>query len=156
MFERSAARAAAADDANATLDDTAFALEVAAGLPATMASEDCIMDAAEILELVPEKLVLLLPVMVLVAGDVVLASPEAEEMVPKVFLAPEATIYEPEAERLVLTVDTWPNCVVADIRVSVKEEPLARVEDGVVDGETIEKELDPMLVLELLPLLDDT
>ena len=60
MFEGSAANAAAADDADATFDDTALALEVAAGLPATMAPEDCILGAAEIPELVPEKSVLLL------------------------------------------------------------------------------------------------
>ena len=94
MFEGSAANAAAADDADATFEETALALEVAAGLPATMAPEDCIMDAAEIPELVLEKSVLLLPVMVLVAGEVVLANPEAEELVPNVFLAPEAMMEE--------------------------------------------------------------
>ena len=80
MFEGSAANAAAADDADATFDDTALALEVAAGLPATMAPEDCILGAAEIPELVPEKSVLLLPIVVLVAGEAVLVSPEAEEL----------------------------------------------------------------------------
>ena len=53
-------------------------------------------------------------------------------------------------------VDPWVASVVADKSVSVKEELLARVEDGVADGGTIERELDPMLVIELLPLLDDT
>lgn len=155
MFEGSAANAAAADDADATFDDTALALEVATRLPATMAPEDCVMDAAEIPELVPAKLVVLLLVMVLVAGEAVLANPEAEDVVPNVFMALEAITEEPEAERLVLTVDPWVANVVANDRVSVKEEPLALIEDGVADGEPIERELDPMLVLEALPLLDD-
>ena len=57
---------------------------------------------------------------------------------------------------MVPIVDPWVASVVADSRVPVKEEPLARAGDGVADGEIIERELDPMLSIELLPLLDDT
>ena len=155
MFEGSAANAAAADDADATFDDTALALNVAMGLPATMAPEDCVLDVAETPELVFGKLVLLLPLVVLFTSEALLASPEAEAPIPNVFVAPESTTEEPEADELVPTVGFWTFNEVADRRVSVKDELIALLADGVADGKPTEKKLDPVLVLESLPLFGD-
>ena len=91
MFEGSAANAAAADDADATFDNTALALSVAVEFPATMAPEDCVVDVAETPELVPGKLVLRLPYMALFTSEALLTSPEAEAPILNVFVAPEST-----------------------------------------------------------------
>ena len=62
----------------------------------------------------------------------------------------------PEADELVPPVWFWIVNEVADRRVSVKEELIALLADGVVDGEPTEKKLDPVLVLGLLPLPGDS
>ena len=56
-----ATRAAAAEDADATLADTALALDVATGLPATVTPDDCSADAVTLLELELESLVEMIP-----------------------------------------------------------------------------------------------
>ena len=52
-----ATRAAAAEDADATLEDTTLALDVATGLPATVTPDDCSADAVTLLDLESKSLV---------------------------------------------------------------------------------------------------
>lgn len=131
MFEGFATNKAAAEDADATFDDTALALDVATGFPATMAPEDWVMDAAGIFELVPNETVALLPVIVPVPDESVLDGPEAERLVPSVPVADEGVTERPEAEELVPTVDPWVADADADSKVPVKEETSTLAEDAV-------------------------
>ena len=63
-FEGLATRAAAAEDADATLEDTTLALDVATGLPATVTPDDRSADAVTLLDLESKSLVEMTPELV--------------------------------------------------------------------------------------------
>lgn len=130
MFEGLATNKAAAEDADATFDDTALALDVATGFPATTAPEDWVIDAAGVVKPDPDENVPLLPVMVLAPDEAVLDCPEAERLVPSVAVADKVVTERLEADELFPIVD--PDADI-DENVPVKEEPPAPAEDAVTD-----------------------
>ena len=139
LFEGLATNKAAAEDADATFDDTALALDVATGFPATRAPEDWAMDA----EMDPDGIVPLLPVMVPVLDEAVLDSTEAETLVLSVPVADEVVTERLEADDLVPMVDPWVTDADIDENVPVKEVTPPVAEDAVADGESKVTDADP-------------
>ena len=137
MFEGLATNRAAAEDADATFDDTALALDVATGFPATTTPEDWVIDAAGVMDPDPDENVTLLPVMVVAPDEAVLDCLEAERLVPNVPVADKVLTERLEADELDPTVD--PDADIDD-KAPVKEEPPAPAEIAVADDKVPVKE----------------
>lgn len=129
LFEGLASNKAAAEDADATFDDTALALDVATGFPATTAPEDWVMEAG-IVEPDPDEIVPLLPVMALVPDEAVLDCLEAERLDPSVPVTDKVVMERPEVDELDPIGD--PDAEIEE-KVPVTEGPPVPGEDAVAD-----------------------